>query len=146
MSIKICEFKSPRGRPACVFSKPAKANLFRPGAVGMFCEQSVVLRIFPQTPTQQRESSILNNVPLLCHSLESHSDLEDKGKCEPSGGPTVHPPPGAVQLVRSFFLHLLRVLKPFSSQHARFYARAVQLANWGALTGIILSGVLLSKF
>ena len=29
---------------------------------------------------------------------------------------------------------------------ARFYARAVQLANWGALTRIILSGVLLSKF
>ncbi len=29
---------------------------------------------------------------------------------------------------------------------ARFYARAVQLANWGALTRIILSGVLLTKF
>ncbi len=29
---------------------------------------------------------------------------------------------------------------------ARFYAWAVQLANWGALTRIILSGVLLSKF
>ncbi len=29
---------------------------------------------------------------------------------------------------------------------ARFYAGAVQLANWGALTRIISSGVLLSKF
>ncbi len=29
---------------------------------------------------------------------------------------------------------------------ARFYAGAVQLANWGALTRIILSGILLSKF
>ncbi len=29
---------------------------------------------------------------------------------------------------------------------ARFYAGAVQLANLGALTRIILSGVLLSKF
>ncbi len=28
---------------------------------------------------------------------------------------------------------------------ARFYARVVQLANWGALTRIILSGILLSK-
>ncbi len=32
------------------------------------------------------------------------------------------------------------------TRNARFYARAVQLANWGALTRIILSGVLLSKF
>ncbi len=31
-------------------------------------------------------------------------------------------------------------------QFARFYAGAVQLANLGALTRIILSGVLLSKF
>ncbi len=29
---------------------------------------------------------------------------------------------------------------------ARFYAGAVQLANWGALTRIILSGILRSKF
>ena len=34
----------------------------------------------------------------------------------------------------------------FQEQGARFYAGAVQLANLGALTRIILSGVLLSKF
>ncbi len=33
-----------------------------------------------------------------------------------------------------------------TSESARFYAGAVQLANLGALTRIILSGVLLSKF
>ncbi len=36
--------------------------------------------------------------------------------------------------------------KDEEDEAARFYARAVQLANWGALTRIILSGVLLSKF
>ena len=33
-----------------------------------------------------------------------------------------------------------------SYHDARFYAGAVQLANWGALTRIILSGILRSKF
>ncbi len=38
------------------------------------------------------------------------------------------------------------IVYQMSTINARFYARAVQLANWGALTRIILSGVLLSKF
>ncbi len=47
--------------------------------------------------------------------------------------------------VRSCCVSLVPIADVHSA-YARFYAGAVQLANLGALTRIILSGVLLSKF